>query len=283
MFVRAHYLVGITLAIVPSHIESLFQDHMARYNLQYGTPEEYAFRLNIFADKHGKLAQINAENANFEVGHNKFSDWTDQEYQRLLGFKRTQRHHLRLYGVTPSKAPTFLEEEKVPQSIDWRKLGAVNPVKNQGHCGSCWAFSATCAIEGAHFIKTGKLLNLSEQQLVDCDRQSNGCNGGLQEYAMKYLEGSKQEQEKDYPYQGTDNPCRFKPEEGMVIVEKIHDVPEGSVKQLQAAIARGPTSVTIEADTLVFQHYTGGILDSEDCGTNLDHAVTAVGYGTENG
>lgn len=115
-----------------------------------------------------------------------------------------------MYGATPVRATTVLSTEALPESVDWREKGAVNAVKNQGQCGSCWAFSATCAVEGAHFIKTGKLLSLSEQQLVDCDPNSSGCNGGLQEYAMKYLEGHKQEQEDSYPYKAHDNPCRYK-------------------------------------------------------------------------
>lgn len=106
----------------------------------------------------------------------------------------------------------------------------MNPVKDQGQCGSCWAFSATCAVEGAHFIKTGQLINLSEQQLVDCDKKSEGCNGGFQAYAMQYLEASKQENQSSYPYKGTDNSCKFSAKDGKVQVESIHNVQEGSVE-----------------------------------------------------
>lgn len=201
---------------------------------------------------------MNSENANFEVGHNMFSDWTDQEYKQLLGYKRPEHP---IVGA-PAREAMELDVADLPAEVDWRQKGAVNPVKDQGRCGSCWAFSATCAIEGAHFIKTGQLLSLSEQQLVDCDKHSSGCNGGLQEYAMQYIEQNQQELEADYPYLARDADCKASAGKGRVKVEAIHDVPADSVEQLKAAIAKGPTSVTIEADTVQFQHYTKGIMDS---------------------
>ena len=268
-------------AAVPEQVEQEFIQHLSKYGKSYATNEEYAYRLNLFAQKHEELAKINSVNANFQVGHNQFSDWTKDEYKRLLGWKRNPN----VEQTNEEKSYTKLSEEGLPKEVDWRKKGAVNHVKNQGQCGSCWAFSATCAIEGAHFIKTGELPILAEQQLVDCDKTSNGCNGGLQEYAFQYLEQgtNKQELERDYPYMARDGECKMVVSEGKVKVEKINNVPEKSVAQLKAAIAQGPVSVTIEADTTEFQQYTSGVFDAESCGTNLDHAVTAVGYGSENG
>ena len=150
--------------------EFKFFKYIAEFGKTYGTKAEYNFRLNLFAQKDAEIKEINASQDSFTVGHNMFSTWTDFEYKRLLGFKMPQ-------GVEEPKA-MYLDESNLTESIDWRAKGAVNPVKNQGQCGSCWAFSATAAIEGHHAIKTGKLLSLAEQQFVDCDTRSYGCNGG---------------------------------------------------------------------------------------------------------
>ena len=148
-----------------------FLEHIANYGLTYGTQEEYLFRQDIFLKKDFENKVINADPANtFTVGHNQFSTWTDAEYKRLLGYRAPK-------NVTEIPVKE-LDEVNIPASMDWRTQGAVNAVKNQGQCGSCWAFSATAAIEGHHFIQQGKLLSLSEQQLVDCDTTCYGCNGG---------------------------------------------------------------------------------------------------------
>jgi C1A family cysteine protease len=259
-------------------VENEFIQHIAEFGKSYGTTEEYKFRLNLFAEKHAAIAELNSENGSFTLGHNQFSDWTQAEYKKLLGYKKKTNHL-----VKSSRNATILDTTNSPASVDWRKNGAVNAVKNQGQCGSCWAFSATASIEGAHFMATGNLIRLSEQQMVDCDTQSNGCNGGLQEFGMDYMEGNTQELEADYPYTARDGKCQTDSSLGKVLVTQIHDVQEQSIDQLKAAIAQGPTSVTIEADTTVFQMYSGGVLDSVKCGTDLDHAVTAVGYGSEAG
>jgi cathepsin L len=146
-----------------------FVTHMNNFGLNYGTKEEFEFRMNLFAEKDAFIQEHNSEGHNYTVAHNHMSTWTQEEYKKLLGFK----------GVKPTKkAAKILSTVNSPASVDWRQQGKVNAVKNQGQCGSCWAFSATCAIEGAHAIKTGNLLSLSEQQVVDCDTTSYGCNGG---------------------------------------------------------------------------------------------------------
>ena len=153
------------------NLEADFNAHIAAYGISFGTTEEYELRLQQYAIKDAKINEINASQSSFTVGHNQFSHWTDDEYKQLLGYRGPKELPL-------DAEHAVLETVDLPTSIDWRTKGAVNHVQNQARCGSCWAFSATAAIEGEHFIKTGELLKLSEQQFVDCDTASYGCNGG---------------------------------------------------------------------------------------------------------
>ena len=153
---------------IDTAVEQSFIEHLAAFGISYGTKEEYSFRLSLFNDKDAEYKKINAEQSSFTVGHNQFSTWTKDEYKKLLGAK-----------VDLEQSNTeVLSTANLASSVDWRAKGAVNAVKNQGQCGSCWTFSATAATEGAHFLKTGTLLSLSEQEIVDCDTTSFGCQGG---------------------------------------------------------------------------------------------------------
>jgi len=173
-------------------------------------------------------------------------------------------------------------------SVDWRTKGAVTPVKNQAQCGSCWAFSTTGSLEGANQIKTGKLVSLSEQQLVDCATAegNQGCNGGLMDDAFKYIEHDGLETESDYPYTGRDGKCSADKAKEQVKVASFVDVKASSGAAFKAALDKGPVSVAIDAAGIMFQLYHGGIMKGGGlfgCGTSLDHGVLAVGYGSENG
>ncbi len=173
----------------------------------------------------------------------------------------------------------------LPASVDWSAKGAVTPVKNQGQCGSCWAFSATGAVEGVHAIKTGKLVSLSEQQLVDCSGSygNQGCNGGLMDSAFKYIiQNNGICAEEAYPYTARDGSCHSSSCSAAAKISGFYDVPTNNADALKAAVAQQPVAVAIEADKTCFQFYSSGVLTC-NCGTSLNHGVLAVGYGTEGG
>jgi len=162
---------------------------------------EFFYRLQVFAENYNKNKAHNELGLGYTLGINQFSDFTHEEYKQVLGLmpRKLQRQAF-------SQEPVVFEG---PSSVDWRTKGAVNDVQNQGQCGSCWAFSATAAIEGALAIKNGELAKLSEQQLVDCDSNSNGCNGGLMDYAFSYVIDNGQESESDYPYAAKNQDCAY--------------------------------------------------------------------------
>ena len=174
--------------------------------------------------------------------------------------------------------------DKVPTDIDWRSKNAVTPVKNQGQCGSCWSFSATGAMEGLDSISTGTITGLSEQELVDCSRKygNMGCRGGLMDNAFEYVIDNGICSEDDYPYTASDDSCKSNSCQPVFKISGCKDVPSENELALKEAVAEQPVSVAIQADSRIFQLYSSGVITSDGCGTNLDHGVLAVGYGTEN-
>jgi C1A family cysteine protease len=273
---KAAALAGVKDAChKPDHqMTKQFVEHMNNNGLSYGTKEEFHFRMNIFAEKDAQIKEMNSQNAEFTVGHNFLSTWTKEEAGKLLGYKQPVNHTRK----------TVVLEETASATVDWRSKGAVTPVKNQGQCGSCWAFSTTGAVEGADFVKTGTLKSYSEQQLVSCSTQNNGCNGGLMDYAFQYIEQNGLEQESEYPYvsgAGQVPACKYSQSSAVGTVTNFHDL-QSEFAQMKAGLAKSPVSVAIEADQMAFQMYTGGILTS-GCGSKLDHGVLAVGYGNDAG
>jgi cathepsin L len=208
------------------------------------------------------------------LGATQFSDITLEEFQQLpiRGFKTAANSGLPKVGVHEFQGETLAE------SVDWTTKGAVTPVKDQGQCGSCWAFSTTGGLEGAWQLSSGNLVSMSEQQFVDCSKQNSGCNGGLMDYAFEFAEGTAVATESSYAYTARDGSCKSSfttaiPQGG---VTGYSDV-SSSASALKSALNSNPVSVAIQADQSVFQQYTGGVITS-GCGSNLDHGVTAVGY-----
>merc|ERR1711981_1129555 len=181
-----------------------------------------------------------------------------------------------------------LDEKAAPSSVDWTTKGAVTPVKNQGQCGSCWAFSTTGSVEGAYQIATGKLQSFSEQELVDCAGSygNQGCSGGLMDDGFKYIEAKGDALESAYSYTGKNGKCNSAKQAANALkkgtMTTFTDVKTNSEPQLMAAVAQQPVSVAIEADQSGFQLYKSGIFSGK-CGSKLDHGVLVVGYGTDSG
>jgi len=243
-----------------TELDAKFLSHVSEYGLSFGTKEEYEFRKSLFIQADKELEEIRQEGGTYEVEHNMFSTMTKDEMKRFMG--RVPQQNSEEIGEVE-----YLDESNLEANVDWRSKGAVNPVQNQGNCGSCWAFSTTAAVEGAHKIHSGKLLKLAESQLVDCDRNDGGCNGGLETQAMKYLESHPQELEKDYPYVPKTRRCSAKSGKGIVKVTSISKVPKKSVSQLKAAVSKQPTCIAVGAGDRHFNSYKSGILNTTQCGT----------------
>mmetsp|Transcript_18865 Transcript_18865/g.13681 ORF Transcript_18865/g.13681 Transcript_18865/m.13681 type:complete len:337 (-) Transcript_18865:42-1052(-) len=258
--------------------EQEFINFIVKHRRSYGTKEEYAFRLGVFAEKYAEIKAHNEKmNKSYTLGINQFSDLTDYEFGKRLGYKPFPREGLNVEedtGVVPNG------------DVDWVSSGAVTGVKDQGGCGSCWSFSTTGSLEGQYYQKHGSLLSFSEQQLIDCDSSlttNKGCSGGHYMYGFKYAISNKMTLEKDYPYQEDDSySCRASGKTSYATISSYKEITTNSESALVSSIGTAPTSVAIQANQLHFQSYTSGILDS-NCGTNLDHAVLAVGYGTSGG
>ncbi|XVE69802.1 hypothetical protein DITRI_Ditri10aG0020700 [Diplodiscus trichospermus] len=254
----------------------------SKYGKAYATQEEHDFRLGVFKANLRRAKRHQLMDPSAVHGVTKFSDLTPSEFRRqFLGLKPLK------LPADAQKAP-ILPTENLPEDFDWRDHGAVTGVKDQGSCGSCWSFSTTGALEGSHYLTTGELVSLSEQQLVDCDHEcdpqeygacDSGCNGGLMTSAFEYtLKAGGLEREEDYPYTGNDGgPCKF---DKSKIAASVANFSVISVDEDQIAanlVKHGPLAVGINA--VFMQTYIGGVSCPYICGRNLDHGVLLVGYG----
>merc|ERR1719443_889311 len=265
-----------------------FEKFIQDFEKAYETSEEKATRYGIFKENRVYIKKMNEENAHVTFDVNQFADLTHDEFAEMYIGGGVKPELKQVWEGVPYLGRHEYSGAELPESVDWVAKGAVSPVKNQGQCGSCWSFSSTGSLEGAWEIATGKLESLSEQQLVDCSKKegNQGCNGGLMDNAFTYWKTAGVCTEESYPYTAKGDPtckassCKLAIPEGGVVGFK--DVDKDDADALKEAVATGPVSIAIEADKGAFQFYKTGVM-SQKCGTQLDHGVLLVGYGTENG
>ncbi|KAF4353196.1 hypothetical protein F8388_014664 [Cannabis sativa] len=276
----------VILSLRTLHESALIDMHeqwMAQYERTYTDDIEKKRRFEIFKNNLNFIENFNQQpNRTYKVGINKFTDLSEDEFQRHFT-------GLKMPLVSSSSSTGFRYEnlmvEDISDNVDWRNEGAVTDVKNQNQCGCCWAFSAVAAVEGITQIKTGNLVSLSEQQLVDCVSKNEGCGGGWMEYAFEYIvQNQGITTETNYPYQSIEGTCYT----GITSYAQItgyENVPKNNEDALLKAVSMQPVSVGFQV-TQSFKLYdpSSGIYTGDDCDNSpINHAITIVGYGEEDG
>ncbi|CAN0846365.1 Probable cysteine protease RD21B [Linum grandiflorum] len=284
----AQHKLGTSVVRSEKELRSMYERWLVTNRKNYNALGEKEKRFEIFKENLRFVDEHNSVERSYKVGLNRFADLTNEEYRtRYLGvaMDRTKMVNGSSAAAAVGERYLFKKGDDLPASVDWRAKGAVAPVKDQGQCGSCWAFSTVGAVEGINQIVTGEMISLSEQELVDCDTSYNqGCNGGLMDYAFEFImKNGGIDTEDDYPYRAADDVCDSNRKNAKVVtIDGYEDVPQNDEKSLKKAVAGQPVSVAIEAGGREFQLYQSGVFTGQ-CGTQLDHGVVAVGYGTENG
>jgi cathepsin L len=260
-------------------IDVKFANFVSEHNKQYQSSDEYHYRMRVFSENIKYIDEINSQNRSYTLSINQFADLTNSEFKsRFTPMKKINKSQV--------NNTNYVNYVTLPTALDWRiasqnpkNLVAVTAVKNQQQCGSCWSFSASGATEGAWAISGKNLVSLSEQQLVDCSSSygNNGCNGGDMDAAFQYIHDNGLCTEASYPYKASQGTCQKCT--AVAHLNGYTDISNeaGILPELQ----KGPVSIGLEADQSVFQFYNGGVLDDVSCGTQLDHGVLIVGYGTD--
>ncbi|XP_074834189.1 procathepsin L-like [Carettochelys insculpta] len=282
-------LLGVARALDPA-LEEGWRDWKSFHAKEY--PEEVeAFRRAVWEKNRRRIEHHNLEESlgkhSYRLEMNHFGDLTDEEFNQQLN--RFLADNLKQHDGKSALFQQWAARETA-REVDWRAKGYVTPVKNQGHCGSCWAFSATGALEGLVFKKTGKLVSLSEQNLMDCSRKlgNSGCHGGYITRAFQYVrDNGGINSELSYPYLERDEfNCHYNPQDKAANCTSLMVIQQGNETALEQAVAMvGPVSVAVDASSFHFHFYKSGVFTNSQCSHRVNHAMLAVGYGTsqENG
>jgi len=264
--------------------EEDFQAFVTTYNKKYKDLNEISQRFEIFKANKVRIAQLNQQAAGrTQFAINKFADLTKEEFKASKMSKVSAKRNPEM------PVADDMNVQAIPDSFDWRDKGAVTGVKDQGQCGSCWAFSATGNMEGQWFLAGHTLTSLSEQNLVDCDHEcmtyegeqscDAGCDGGLQPNAYHYVIATGGiDTESSYQYEGYDDTCRFSAASVGAKFSNWTMISQDEDQMAAYLVANGP--IAIAADAEEWQFYFGGVFYIP-CGTELDHGILIVGYGTE--
>jgi len=264
-----------------AHYTYLFFQFVSLYNVSYDSSTVFGERFDIFVDNMRFVEQYNAMQTSVMLGMTPFADRTPEEFQdQYRGFLGGS--HATTMSCQDTYTPSGASDKMV---FDWREKGVVSPVKDQGQCGSCWAFATAETAESAWALQnssSSSWVPLSPRQLVDCSTENAGCSGGYIDAAMRYVVDYGLLPEEIYPYTPNDGPCEIPLHNTVFRPDGCFRVAPGNERRIrQALVERGPLVATIDADPSVFQFYIGGVIRREDCGTDLDHAVQLVGYGAE--
>ncbi len=280
----------VTIAVCSAAIDNQFAEFKLKYGKKYSDSREEMRRKSLFIQATEYIHKHNSNpKRSYSLQINKFSDMDPAEFSQTRKGNRPSplslRHGLKDHVKTYKPTTTL---DVLPAMVDWREKGVVTRVKDQGQCGSCWAFSTTGTLEGQHAIATGELVTLSEQQLVDCSHSylNDGCNGGLVSVALTDIkEMGGIDTEGAYPYEGGQEYCRFDTSTVGATCTGYRLIQSGNCDDLKVAVATvGPISVSMDANQTSFMYYSEGVYQPEVCSTTqLDHALLAVGYGTEDG
>ncbi|RZC33185.1 Peptidase C1 and/or Inhibitor I29 domain containing protein [Asbolus verrucosus] len=287
------FLILTIVVCAAASLSEEWKSFKGNYQKNYSNAEEESFRKQLFQKK---LQQFEEHNERFrhgletyEIGINQFTDMTDEEMRPYIhGLIQPSKVSKPLIEISSNASLGLDENVVIPSSFDWRDQGAVTPVKDQGKCGSCWAFSVTGAIESQVKIAEGPNYNvsLSEQQLVDCVATNGGCRGGWMTNAFAYVASSDGiYSEDDYPYQGEVGTCMYniigEPAACIQGYAELSKPDEGLLVEIVAT--KGPVSVAIDTSDS-FASYSGGVYYNPGCSPKIfSHAVLVVGYGSENG
>lgn len=270
---------------VTGAVASDWEDFKAKYGKYYNGEDEEAKRHEIFNSNVDFIQAENTKGHSYTLGIGPFADITAEEFKATrLGYKPAE-------SDSPVLEVHQWQGEELADSVDWTTKGVVTAVKDQGQCGSCWAFSTTGALESGFALSEGQLVSLSEQQYVDCDGFPNlGCSGGQMKSALTWAETHDLCTESSYPYIAKGGLLSSCKSDGCTVGMKAGTVTgvkslggtfsKATDEDLMSAVAGQPVSIAIEADQTIFQHYTGGVITGS-CGTNTDHGVLLVGYGTD--